>query len=613
LVQEGTERSGAPEAVQAGYGHLAANRLAEAAAVFEAMVRADAASPEAWRGLGLAHYKARRFEPAERAFRKALAIDPRRSGLKELLAAALRATGKPEPAIKLYEEAARERPDDAGMLNNWGNALVDAGRIEDAIGVLQRAVELVPSSGFYRVNLAKAFLKVKRTEEAIRVLEGIPPERRDPPHTAELGNALLALGRYDEAIASFRRAHSAGYKNAGMYHNLATALQYVGSMDEAETAYRWALETDPKFVVSHRQLSGIRRFEHSDQEIAELESAVRKPELSALDRSELYLSLAKAYDDTGDYDRAFANLQAANQLIRSTIEYSADENSDFVDRMIGVFTPGLLRERAHWGLGADRPVFILGMPRSGTTLTEQILCSHPNVFGAGELMTIYRIAVKIRTETSPDRGLAGSVENLTENTTRQYAQSYLDHLASLNEDARFVSDKLPFNFRYLGHIALFFPKAKIIHCTRNPLDIALSCYFARFNDQLSFSFNLSEIGRYYRDYERLMRHWVATIPNPILHVSYEELVRDQERVTKEMLGFCGLEWDERCLRFHETSRPVLTASSWQVRQPMYASSAGRWRNYEKHLRPLSTILGAGRVHDFSGSRRRKTERVDVAG
>jgi hypothetical protein len=143
--------------------------------------------------------------------------------------------------------------------------------------------------------------------------------------------------------------------------------------------------------------------------------------------------------------------------------------------------------------------------------------------------------------------------------------------------------------------------------------VALSCYFARFNDQLSFSFNLSEIGRYYRDYERLMQHWVATIPNPILHVSYEELVRDQERVSREMLGFCGLEWDERCLRFHETERPILTASSWQVRQPMYASSAGRWRNYEKHLRPLIAALGAGPAHTFSGYRNHETERVDVAG
>jgi tetratricopeptide (TPR) repeat protein len=612
-VQEGTNRSRGAETLQAGYGHLAADRLAEAAAVFEAIVRKDENSPDAWRGLGIVHYKARRFEPAERAFRKALAIDPRRSGLKELLAAALRATGKPEPAIQLYEQAAGEKPDDPGVLNNWGNALVDAGRVEEAIGVLQRAVELAPSSSFYRVNLAKALLKLKRAEEAIRILDWIPPEKRDPPHIAESGNALLALGRYQEAIACFRRAHSDGHKNAGMYHNLATALQYVGSMDEAETAYRWAIETDPEFAVSRRQLSGIRRFEHSDHEITELNSAVRKPELSAIDRSELYLSLAKAYDDTGDYDRAFANLQAANQLIRSTIDYSADKNSDFVDRMIEVFTPRFFRERAHWGLGTDRPVFILGMPRSGTTLTEQILCTHPDVFGAGELMTIYRIASKIRTETQPDRGLAGSVENLNEETTRHYAQSYLDYLTSLNEDARFVSDKLPFNYRYLGHIALFFPNARIIHCTRNPLDVALSCYFARFNDQLSFSFNLSEIGRYYRDYERLMQHWAAAIPNPILHVSYEELVRDQERVSREMLSFCGLEWDERCLRFHETERPILTASSWQVRQPMYASSAGRWRNYEKHLRPLIAALGAGPANAFSGSRNHETERVDVAG
>jgi tetratricopeptide (TPR) repeat protein len=568
-----------------------AGQLQAAEDAFRALLQEDPGSSAVWSAIGVTAYSAKRYEPAERAFRKALSFDRTLVGTRHHLASTLRALGKIEEALKLFEEVAGALGNDPLFLNNWGNALVAAGQPRRGADVLARALALRSGADdLIRSNLARALLADKRAGEAVDILMAGPhPERAEK--AADLGNALLSAERYEEAARALRRARDAGLANGDDLHNLGTALQFLGHMDEAQAVYREAIARKPELAMSRRQLSGIVKFSGSEQELAELRAALEEPDLPPGDRAEIYMGLAKAYDDMGDYRQAFASLQAGNQLVRMGLDYSAEVNSAYVDRTIETFTRAFLAERRDWGNPSRRPIFILGMPRSGTTLCEQILCSHPDVHGAGELMTIFEIFRDLRKALKPDLGMPRIASLVTPEATLASAQVYLDHIGRLNANAPRVSDKMPFNFRYVGLISLLFPNAKIIHTVRHPLDTGLSCYFARFNDQLEFSFNLAEIGGYYRDYERLMKHWMDVVENEMLTISYDRLVHDQEGETRRLLQFCELDWDDRCLAFFRTERPVLTASNWQVRQPMYATSSGRWRRYRERLRPMMATMG----------------------
>jgi tetratricopeptide (TPR) repeat protein len=586
-----TDRSLPGASLRQAYASLSAGRQTDAEVAFRALLRREPQSVGAWNGLGIAAFQARRFKAAEQAFQRALALDPASAEIKMRLAAALRGGGQLDAALLLYEEAAGALNGDASFLNNWGNALADAGQLDKALPVLRQAVAKRPDSESFRVNLARALSKHQDAAEAIQVLEPVLHGSPGPDLMAEYGNALLQCERYQEGILWFRKARAAGHENIGMLHNLATALQFLGDMAGAEEAYRAVLAIDPASAVSRRQLTSIGKFGSTEDDIRQARAQLKASGLSIADRSELYLSLGKAYADIGDHDQAFEHLQAGNQLIRSTLSYSHQRNTELVDAMIDTFSATFMQERIDWGHQSERPIFIVGMPRSGTTLTEQIICSHPRVHGAGELMKIYELFVGLRRKLKPDLGVPRIASLLTPEPTRQAADGYLSYITALDAEASFVTDKLPFNFRYLGFISLLFPRARIIHCQRHPLDIAISCYFARFRDELNFSFNLTEIARYYRDYERLMAHWRNAIPNPLLEISYESLVFQQEVESRRILDFLELEWDDRCRDFHRNERPILTSSNWQVRQPMYDSSVGRWRHYRDHLQPHLGALG----------------------
>jgi hypothetical protein len=257
-----------------------------------------------------------------------------------------------------------------------------------------------------------------------------------------------------------------------------------------------------------------------------------------------------------------------------------------VDRLIEVFTPELFAKLPRADVrGGERPLFIVGMPRSGTTLTEQILASHSQVVGGGELSVLLGLGMQI-----PD--YPHGVRDLGAKALCGLAVKYLEKLDTVSAASPRVTDKLPFNFLHIGLIALLFPKAAVIHCRRDPVDNALSCFFTGFADQIQFANDLTTIGNYYLDYARLMRHWHAVLPGRIFDLQYEEVVADTERVVRALVAHCGLEWEDACLAFHRTERGVRTPSRWQVRQPMYGSSVARWKRYEKHLEPLLEVFGS---------------------
>ena len=306
--------------------------------------------------------------------------------------------------------------------------------------------------------------------------------------------------------------------------------------------------------------------------------------------------VAAAYDDAGDYDVAFGHYKAGNDLKKAASLYQADATSTYVDRVIATFGTEFFARMDRAGSQPELPVFIVGMPRSGTTLVEQILASHPQVHGAGELDYMRQITQALPERLAPDS--VGGQQTFPECAAKidtalaeRIAEEHLQHLREHSASALRITDKTPSNFLRLGLIALLFPKARIIHCQRDPLDTCLSCYFLRFGQGQAFAYDLDDLGRYYRDYARLMEHWRRVLPSPLLEVPYEALVADQEGWSRRLIAFLGLDWDDRCLAFYRSERQVKTASVWQVRQPVYASSIGRWRRYAKHLGPLFAALG----------------------
>ena len=583
-------RASADAELRKGAEFTKQRRWPEAEASFHRARSLQPNRPDCWDGLGVVFFETGRHDEAERLFRKATALDPSNAAFHDHLAITLRALKRLPEAIQEFELSLKLAPRRAPTLSNFGNTLTEAGEVDRAIEMLGRAVALNPRSPLFRINLARTLLKQGKGADALVHIDKARELDPSPEKDADRGHALMMLERYQEAIATYRQAAEAGLRDFQMFHNLGTALQYFGRLDEAAEAYRTALEIKPDFVASRRQLTGTRKYETFDEEAAASEELLKDASLSVLDRADLHMGLAKIYDDLERFPEAFVHLQAGNQQIRTTLDYSAEKNTNFIDALIDTFDAKFFEERSDFGLNSDTPVFILGMPRSGTTLVEQILCSHRRVHGAGELKRMYELFVGLRERLAKPIGVPHIARFADLRAANEVASEYLTYIRSFDKQARYITDKMPFNFRALGFISLLFPRARIIHCRRDPLDICLSCYFARFKEQLDFSFNLVEIGRYYRDYERIMEHWRDVVHNPMIEVEYEDLVADQEGQTRRLLDFCGLDWDNRCLEFHETDRPVLTASNWQVRQPIYKSSVGRWRNYSEFLPPLFSSL-----------------------
>jgi len=335
------------------------------------------------------------------------------------------------------------------------------------------------------------------------------------------------------------------------------------------------------------------RLDCRAQAIELLEKLVVRPDLAG-NRDvliPLHFELGRLLDAAGDYDRAFAYIRQGNKLVRST--FNPAGYAGFVDEAIATFNQDFLRRAPRAQHAADHLIFIVGMPRSGTTLIEQILDSHPQVFGCGELQDIGIIANRLPDAQGAEHPYPRGVVFLNEETCTQLAQQYLQRVKALSGGADFVTDKMPENFQFLGLIALLFPGAKVIHSLRDPIDTCLSCYFQNFRFQdsaLGFSTDLGHLGSYYKQYQRLMAHWRATLDIAMLEVNYEALVADQETVTRQMLEFCGLPWDEQCMKFYDSGRTAATASYNQVRQPMYRKSVQRWKRYERHLEPLIKAL-----------------------
>jgi tetratricopeptide (TPR) repeat protein len=540
----------------------------------------------------------------------------------------------------LVEEAAAEfqagRPDAAaqrldGLWNlpgttsaHWrraGAVFMAGGHPGRAEAALRRAVELDPGDARVRFELARVLRAVGKGQEAVDHLETgcrIAPGAPDGAHL--MGVMHLEQGLVDGAVAWLSRARSAGGDSADLFTDLGLALKSAGDLDAAEAAYRRALARDPGHTGALRGLARIARLRRRPEDgLALLEPRIATSEdggllaetadlMSAVGRSaeaielletrlhriardegrmEAHFRLGQLLDAAGRYAGAMEHFAAGNRL--KGADFDPGHYAGLVDRLLEAFDRASMARMPKAGHGDRRPVFIVGMPRSGTSLVEQIIASHPRAVGAGEIADIGMLALATR---SGGLEYPESVRALTPADVDSLADAYRRRLDAIGPGARRVTDKMWQNFEFLGFAELLFPEARVVHCTRDPLDTGLSCFSQHFHASgVSFSYDLAHIGAYYLQYRRIMDHWKSVLNLPILDVSYEDLVEDVEGGTRTLLEFVGLPWDDVCLRFFDNERVVRTASHDQVRRPVYRSSVGRHRHYEEWLGPLRDALG----------------------
>jgi len=531
------------------------------------------------------------YSEAEQLLARALSIDPRVPPCLHNYGNVLSRLKRYEEAIAYYKQALALAPNFAPIYSDLGNAQKELGRMEEAIASYQKALALNPNFPSALGNLAQALMDLKRLDEAAGLLQRATALAPDNPHTIKLlGRLALERDELEAALGHYRRAVAIKPDQADAYCGIGNALKDLGRQQEATEAYCRAIELDPGKPGFYVSLAECKKFSPGDAHLALMESMAAK-ELPASDRMNLDFGLGKAYADLADHRRAFEHLLAANAAMRATLRYDEKATADLFDRIERIFSPELMAARAGAGEPSRRPIFVIGMPRSGTTLVEQVLASHPAVHGAGELFAFQAVVETIAAQRG---GYPDCVAALAPADIGRIGAAYLDRLARIAPEGERVTDKMPSNFLYAGLIHLALPNAVIIHSVRNPIDTCLSCFTKLFKPgEQSFSYELGELGRYYVRYRRLMQHWRRVLPaGRMLEVRYEDVVGDLEGQARRILAHCGLPWDERCLAFHKTDRPVRTASAMQVRQPIYATAVERWRVYEEFLGPLLSALDA---------------------
>jgi tetratricopeptide (TPR) repeat protein len=484
-------------------------------------------------------------------------------------------------AITLYQELITLNPRHAIAINNLGTAFYKLGRYREAEGRFYQAIKVKPDFADAHSNLGNMFLLKGQFVDAENFLRhALKLNPRFVDARINLGLTLVSLSRLREAKSHLEKALKYEPRNSDALFGMALIAKTEGSFADSETLLSRALQLSPNMPKALASQAGLRKMRSSDTDWLDRAEKVAASGIAALDESELRFAIGKYHDDVENYKQAFQNYKRANDLLKAIAEpYDRSAHKQFVDMLIRAYTPEVLAQ-ANGGVSVSmKPVFVVGMPRSGTSLTEQIISSHPSAIGAGEL-TFWSSAVHDN---------AAALENglLSESTRSKLADAYLRVLDSKSTTALRIVDKAPVNSDYLGIIHSVFPNARIIYMRRHPIDTCLSCYFQRFVQTLNFTGDLSDLADYYRQHERLIEHWRSALPaGSILDVPYEELVADHEGWTRKILDFLGLDWNERCLDFHKTNRAVATASYWQVRQAIYKTSVQRWRNYERFVGPL---------------------------
>lgn len=531
------------------------------------------------------------FDHAIESYKRTLAINPSLMAAQNNLGNALRELGKHEEAVSCFRNAISIKSDFPEAHFNLGNALRELGKLEEASTCYRKSISLKPDFADAHNNLGSVICETGNIREAIDCYREALTHKPDFAEAySNLGAALRTLGIVDEAIASFRQSLVHKPNCAEVHNNLGNALRDQGKLDEATNSYKTALNIKPDFAEAHRHLSAMKKFSEYDDDFRLMEATYSKPDLNDYDKMHLAFGLGKAHEDLREYEQAFDFYRLGNSLKRMSLEFSIETFIQTVDALKEIFTAEFFREHGASGYPDPSPIFILGMPRSGTTLVEQIIASHTDVYGAGELNHLGHIVESLFGNVS-DNNFKQVVSQSSVSKFTKAGNDYVDLVKQGVDGARFITDKMPHNFLYIGMIKLILPEAKIVHCCRDARDNCLSIYKNLFQASgHSYAYDLGELGEYYNKYQDLMEHWRTILPNVIYDIQYEDIVANQEAESRSLLSHCGLEWDEACLEFYNSKRAVKTTSAVQVRKPVYKDSVQLWQNYEKGLAPLLNIL-----------------------
>lgn len=566
-----------------------AGKLDESVTCLERVVALHPDNPEARNNLGNTYMRMGRLDRARAEYDRALALHPNYGEAHSNLAHLLHELGQFEQGAQEARLAIEISPQLVDAYINLAGIEITRRRPADALRWLDAVLHFAPGHPGALAAKAKVLSQAHRPDAALEVARRAVAAA---PNNAEahnaLGRALADAGLVEDALSTLEKAAALPGLTESAVLDRATLLLEAGRGSEAKAIFDRVLEINPACAPAWGNRSDLKTYVPGDPDFDRMEALLAAPQTQKLqDRLALHFALGKAYLDIGDGANAFRHLDAGNRLKRSTIAFDGAATSIWMSEIAAVFGPALLDKFAGAGNASTLPIFVLGMPRSGTSLVEQVLASHPQAHGAGELAVVQGL---VGTIADYPRALAQA----TPDTFARIGEAYLAQVAPLARGRSHVVDKMPANFLHAGLIHLALPGARIIHCRRDPVDTCLSCYSKLFNHEQSFAFDLAELGRFHRDYQALTDHWRRVLPaNRFLDVDYEAVVDDLEGQTRRMLAFLGLPWDEACLTFHETKRVVRTASTTQVRQPVYKTSSGRWKPYAAHLAPLLDALGSG--------------------
>lgn len=599
-------------------------RVDEAIQHGERATTLDPAQAAAHSNLGIAYYDTGEYDKAEACQLKALAIDPNLSVVLNNLGSITQQRQQFDEATVYYQKAIKADPKNIEPMNNLGSVYLKLGRHQEALESLNMALALRPEYSDALCNRGHAYLGLENTPAAqenfhhslqlradspaallgmarihqegdrfseaerfaLRAAELSPD---NPEAAVTLGVIYVHTGEADKAYDCFDRVLKQEPDSTTALHGMAQLYQETGQFERAEELLNKALTHANDKTRIRYHLALARKTTDNDENMAALLAESKQPQ-TAGSRNSLLLNmgLGKCYEDLADYETAFPYFMEGCRIKRSQFEYTTTMNNGRFDKIKSALNQVTIERLKGAANNSSRPVFIVGMPRSGTTLTEQIIASHPDVYGAGELYDLQKII-----DSSDDQHLfPDNLATLSNNQLTSWGKQYISALHERNSLASRVTDKMPSNFLLLGLIHAMLPNAKVIHVLRHPLDTCVSCFTKLFHRGQKFTYDLEELGQYYVQYQLLMEHWKQVLPaNSFLEVQYEELVLDNEAQTRRLIDYCDLEWNKACLEFHKTDRPIRTASINQVRQPIYTSAINKWQRYEKFLGPLIDALG----------------------
>ena len=572
-----------------GNALLAQNNPDKAIESFRKAIELNPENPSSLIKLGKIYSALGRKEEAEESYKAALALDP----IQEQLATAtqLFARGEVEEAEKLCREVLKKKPDDVNGLVLLASIASKMEQKEDAIVLLERAVELKPKFARAWADLAESYSEIEDYGKALDAVQRVIQLQPDLPFGFMIRGSILGkMHDHEGAIKSYGDALKIEPDHMGSNMGLGNVLKTVGRYEESVAAYKKCVEIQPIFAEAYWSLANLKTYTFDESEMKAMEEHVKNDQMPINNKAFFHIALANAKEKQKDYEEAWVNFETGNDLRRQEEVYDSVQTQVTHDQLIEVFNEELIESIKDKGCPSEAPILIVGLPRSGSTLIEQILASHSLVEGTKELPDLSLLARKLTKSRPQGIKYPDAVKDMSDQELVEYGEDYLTTTKRYRTDKPHFIDKMPNNFANIGFLKMILPNAKVINAQRNPLDSCISSYKQLFYKGQSWSYDLFEIAEYYLEYQRMMDHWHKLFPGEILDLKYENIINNQKDATENLLKYCGLEWEEQCLKFYETERSINTASSEQVRQPIYKGAMNAWKNYENHIGPLIETL-----------------------